>query len=203
MNEKNPYKTTMRFFFSRLACQKTTRGNVHLQDLYLVPSGRKRSVFCGALTLVIFYQRRQPWGNDIQWMSIQNWLHIQCIYIIPRTQLTSVFEDQPSKIRLFSIKTRGPIWVLGIKYRLYMNILYIFKDGLVSSTTTFFGVLCFGFTVVIFVCCFKNSAGFQALLCHHWGWAKIRVWEVWVLPKGRTSGDVYGFKHLLTRYLED
>ena len=30
-----------------------------------------------------------------------------------------------------------------------MNILYIFKDGLVSSTTTFFGVLCFGFTVVI------------------------------------------------------
>ena len=37
------------------------------------------------------------------------------IYIsyTPRTQPTSVFEDQPSKIRPFSIKTRV-IWVLGI-----------------------------------------------------------------------------------------
>ena len=65
---------------------------------------------------VYFYQRRQPWGNDIQWMSIQiDYIYSINIYLyIPRTQLTSVFEDQPSKIRLFSIKTRGPIWVLGI-----------------------------------------------------------------------------------------
>ena len=32
--------------------------------------------------------------------------------LIPRTQLTSIFEGQPSKIRPFSIKTRV-IWVLG------------------------------------------------------------------------------------------
>ena len=31
----------------------------------------------------------------------------------PRTQLTSIFEDQPSKIRPFSIKTRV-MWVLGM-----------------------------------------------------------------------------------------
>ena len=44
------------------------------------------------------------------------------IYIyIPRTQLTSIFEGQPSKTRPFSIKTRV-IWVLGIyKY------IYIYK----------------------------------------------------------------------------
>ena len=55
---------------------------------------------------VYFYQRRQPWGNDIQWMFIQ----------IDRTQLTSVFEDQPSKNRpkLQSKQGSFEIWVLGI-----------------------------------------------------------------------------------------
>ena len=40
------------------------------------------------------------------------------IYIyIPRTQLTSIFEGQPSKTRPFSIKTRV-IWVVGIYYNI-------------------------------------------------------------------------------------
>ena len=44
----------------------------------------------------------------------QHCLYTYYIYIIfiPRTQLTSIFEGQPSKTRPFSIKT-GVIWVLG------------------------------------------------------------------------------------------
>ena len=37
---------------------------------------------------------------------------------IPRTQLSSIFEGQPSKTRPFSIKTRV-IWVLGIYMSIY------------------------------------------------------------------------------------
>ena len=118
---KDPYKTT-RGFFSRLACQKTTRGNVHLQDLYLVPSGQKRSVFLcrsllgGGLTLVYFYQRRQPWGNDIQWMSIQNdYINIyKYIYYI--------------------------LYIIFIKYILYIWCVFVWNW--VGSTTTF--MVCFG-----------------------------------------------------------
>ena len=55
-------------------------------------------------------------GGD--WHPGSGW-GVDLMYIyIPRTQLTSIFEGQPSKTRPFSIKTRV-IWVLGI------HILYI------------------------------------------------------------------------------
>ena len=41
------------------------------------------------------------------------WLNHQLDYI-PRPQLTSIFEGQPSKTRPFPTKTRGPIWVPGM-----------------------------------------------------------------------------------------
>ena len=116
---------------------------------------------------VYLYQRRQTWGNDIQWMSIQ----IDYIYIyIPRTQLTSVFEDQASKIRpkLQSKQGSFEIWVLGIYIYIYE---YIFKDGLVQPPPI--SVLCFGFTVIFVV---LNSVASKP--CYIIGVAKIRVWEV-------------------------
>ena len=49
-----------------------------------------------------------------------------CVYIylykyIPGTELTSIFEGQPSKTRPFSIKTRV-IWVLGIYVQIHTCI---------------------------------------------------------------------------------
>ena len=44
----------------------------------------------------------------------------------PRTQMTSIFEGQPSKTRPFPIKTRV-IWVLGILYHILCN--RILKGG--------------------------------------------------------------------------
>ena len=41
------------------------------------------------------------------------YIYIFFIYNIPRTQLTLIFEGQPSKKRPVSIKT-GVIWVLGV-----------------------------------------------------------------------------------------
>ena len=46
------------------------------------------------------------------------------IYTIPGTQMTSIFEGQPSKTRPFPIKTRV-IWVPGICIYIYTIILYI------------------------------------------------------------------------------
>ena len=48
------------------------------------------------------------------------------VYIyIPRAQIISIFEGQPSKTRPFPIKTRGPIWVLGIYVCLHEQLIFM------------------------------------------------------------------------------
>ena len=52
-------------------------------------------------------------------------IYVVCLsyYIyIPRTQLTSIFEGQPSKTRAFSIKTRV-MWILGLTIYIFIFIL--------------------------------------------------------------------------------
>ena len=60
------------------------------------------------------------------------YVYIHIIYstyiYIPRTQMTSIFEGQPSKTRAFPIKTRV-IWVPGIYISIYIYIHIVFSSS--------------------------------------------------------------------------
>ena len=77
------------------------------------------SIYC---SLFMWHQTSLNTGNlelpDLQPCSLLprlRWrtVYLQMWYYIPGTQLTSIFEGQPSKTRPFPIKTRV-CWVLGI-----------------------------------------------------------------------------------------
>ena len=75
------------------------------------------------LSRCISYQKKS-WISQLAVFSLLEDIYIYiCIYI-PRTQLTSIFEGQLSKTRPFSIKTRGPIWVLGIYIYIYQMLVW-------------------------------------------------------------------------------
>ena len=82
-------------------------------------SSKKRPV-CGAMTYLtweVLFRISSSLGSPILVKKCGVYIYIY----IPRTQLMAIFEGQPSKTRPFQIKTRGPIWLLGM-YSLRIQI---------------------------------------------------------------------------------
>ena len=66
-----------------------------------------------------WFEKHPTWGQRQYYIS----------YYVPRTQLTSIFEGQPSKTGPFPIKTRV-IWVLGILYYIHFTEYLVPLSGI-------------------------------------------------------------------------
>ena len=93
---------------------------------------------CSGHFLESFFGCHTVDGSEI-WLNQLRW-RISLYVYIPRTQLTSIFEGtQPLQNKAeLPIKTRGPIWVLGIYIYIYIYLQGLKKNrclaGFLSST---------------------------------------------------------------------
>ena len=81
------------------------------------------------------FSTRDPNGNsfltafDLKSIQLEDKGNIIYHIMYPRTQLTSIFEGQPSKTGPFPIKTRV-IWVLGILYYIHFTEYLVPLSGI-------------------------------------------------------------------------
>ena len=104
---------------------------------------------------------------------------IQCVHI-PRAQMTSIFEGQPSKTRPFSSKTRV-IWVLGVYIYIY---IYIWPNYDISPTAD----------------C-PEIRGFPFLSYQNWGevvWGRYDLTRIYYMF-WKQELDFHGFLDINTR----
>ena len=81
-------------------------------------------------------------GWDKQSVNCSLFVEGCTIYPMPRTQLTSICEGQPPKIRPFPIKTRGPIWVLGVYISMRFPFDHVTTRSIILDRAKVWGSWC-------------------------------------------------------------
>ena len=92
-------------------------------------SDSEKTSWCGGGPRIVDAETPIDHSQVTSFLGFVSWVNESsdwCLICMPRTQLTSIFEGQPSKTRPFSIKT-GVIWLLGVcvYIYIYMYIMYI------------------------------------------------------------------------------